>query len=55
MGRWVVDEVERLDTAIQRTVGQVMGAVSDTLVIDLSQVEKLDTAGAYLLVKLEQS
>ncbi len=55
LGMWVVDEAVRLDEAIQATVRQVRDLVSDTLVIDLSQVEKLDTAGAYLLVKLEQS
>ncbi|MHA1188924.1 MAG: MlaE family ABC transporter permease [Alphaproteobacteria bacterium] len=54
-GTWVVEEYVRLDDTIQNTIRQVKDVVSDTLVIDLSQVEKLDTAGAYLLVKLEQS
>lgn len=52
-GSWVIEEARRLERALRD-----FGAPSDDaggLLIDVSGVEALDTAGAYLLVRLERA
>lgn len=53
-GEWVVHELIRLQDIIDKTVRQVLDSINDTLIIDLTKVNKLDTAGAYLLIELEK-
>ncbi len=55
LGEWVIDEARRLDASLRELLGGA-GAYErpDNLVIDLSDVDGLDTAGAFLLVKAER-
>ncbi|WP_156953255.1 ABC transporter permease [Afifella pfennigii] len=53
-GVWAISEAARLDDGLRQAVGeQARGARS--LKIDLSRLETLDTAGAFLLVRLEKA
>ena len=52
LGDWVIDEARRLDRLLAEV--HQPGAPPRVLEIDVSQVERLDTAGAYLLARLER-
>jgi phospholipid/cholesterol/gamma-HCH transport system permease protein len=51
-GAWVIDDAARLDAELRETLGNGHG--QRQLVLDLSEVEKLDTAGAFLLARTER-
>jgi phospholipid/cholesterol/gamma-HCH transport system permease protein len=56
LGGWVIDEARGLEQGLRELLGArapTEGAVKQ-LVIDLSGVEALDTAGAFLLARLER-
>lgn len=52
LGGWVIDEARRLDQGLRDLFGSAAGRRQ--LVIDLSDVGALDTAGAYLLARAER-
>lgn len=52
LGGWVIDEARRLDQGLRDLFGSAAGRRQ--LVIDLSNVGALDTAGAYLLARAER-
>jgi phospholipid/cholesterol/gamma-HCH transport system permease protein len=54
LGGWVIDEARRLDGALRDLLGTVAERSPRQLVIDLSGVGDLDTAGAYLLARAER-
>src|SRR4051812_15118570 len=53
LGEWVIDEANRLDQKL-RDVFRSASRPPRRLVIDLSKVDHLDTAGAFLLVRIER-
>jgi phospholipid/cholesterol/gamma-HCH transport system permease protein len=52
LGDWVIEEARRLDRVLAEA--QQAGKPPRALVIDVSRVHRLDTAGAYLLARLER-
>ncbi len=63
-GNWVIDEARQLDLVVQDTMSgagltadgktaAVTGTGGRQLTIDVRQTEALDTAGAFLLVRME--
>ncbi len=54
-GSWVIEDARRLEAGLTELAPASADASTGTLVIDVSAVRTLDTAGAYLLVKLEQA
>ncbi|HWT31151.1 MAG TPA: ABC transporter permease, partial [Propylenella sp.] len=55
LGEWVIDEAHLLDRKLRDIFAGLAGRRPQHLVIDLSEVETLDTAGAFLLAKAERS
>ncbi len=53
-GGWVIEETRRLDQAIAAVFEALPGERPRQLVIDLSELNQLDTAGAFLLAKAER-
>ncbi len=53
-GGWVIEEARKLDQAIGDLLLKLPGGGPKQLVLDLSDVAALDTAGAFLLAKLER-
>ena len=53
-GRWVIDEAGSLEDQLEKLVPGAREGQTAGLTIDLSKVEALDTAGAFLLARLEQ-
>jgi len=54
VGGWVIGEARDLDRNIQELLAKYDGQQPRQLVIDLSEVAALDTAGAYLLARAER-
>lgn len=53
VGRWVIDQARELDTALRDLASAVRQKNTRQIVIDLTDLSTLDTAGAFLLAKLE--
>ena len=53
-GAWVIESARQLEVALRDATGRAEVKTTGMLVIDLSQVIELDTAGAFLLVRLER-
>ncbi|HEX2116041.1 MAG TPA: ABC transporter permease [Alphaproteobacteria bacterium] len=54
LGEWVIDEAHLLDRKLRDIFAGAGGRRPRHLVIDLSQVETLDTAGVFLLARAER-
>jgi phospholipid/cholesterol/gamma-HCH transport system permease protein len=54
VGGWVIDEARRLEAALHAVFGGVPAGPQGQLVIDLSDMEEMDTAGAFLLARAER-
>lgn len=54
-GAWVIEDAHRLSAAIDDATARRVIAADQRLVIDVSDVGELDTAGAFLLVRLERA
>jgi ABC-type transporter Mla MlaB component len=54
LGEWVIDEAARLDRKLRDLMAGIPAERARRLVIDLSAVESLDTAGVYLLARVER-
>ena len=54
LGEWVIDEAAKIEAKIRDVLAAVPAERSKQLVIDLSAVGSLDTAGAFLLARVEQ-
>jgi phospholipid/cholesterol/gamma-HCH transport system permease protein len=55
VGGWVIDEARPLDHGLKEVLDGLSGRPLRQLVIDLSQLDALDTAGAFLLARAERS
>jgi phospholipid/cholesterol/gamma-HCH transport system permease protein len=53
-GDWVIEQATRLDEALRAFRGELQAAESRQMIIDLGSIESMDTAGAYLLARLER-
>jgi len=53
-GDWVIEQATRLDEALRAFRGELQAAKSRQMIIDLGSIESMDTAGAYLLARLER-
>jgi phospholipid/cholesterol/gamma-HCH transport system permease protein len=54
VGGWVIEEGRQLDHSLEELIAKFDAERPRQLVIDLSEVEALDTAGAYLLARAER-
>ncbi len=54
LGGWVIDEARRLDETLRELFGSRPEGSTRRLAIDLSEVGELDTAGAFLLARIER-
>src|SRR5688500_7936042 len=54
LGGWVIDEARRLDGKLRELFGGFSDGRPRELVIDLSDMSALDTAGAFLLARTER-
>ena len=54
LGEWVIDEANLLDRKLRDLFAGLSGPGPQRLVIDLSEVDHLDTAGAFLLARAER-
>lgn len=54
-GAWVIEDAQRLSAAIDDATARRSAAADQRLVIDVSDIGELDTAGAFLLVRLERA
>jgi phospholipid/cholesterol/gamma-HCH transport system permease protein len=54
VGGWVIEEARSLDRSIEEMLRQLPDGLPAQLVFDLSEVEALDTSGAFLLAQLER-
>ena len=54
VGAWVIDEARRLDVSLRELFRRPADKPTRQLIIDLSEVEALDTAGAFLLARIER-
>jgi phospholipid/cholesterol/gamma-HCH transport system permease protein len=54
-GGWVIDEARALDQALRDLFGGLAQGRPAELVIDLSKLDSMDTAGAYLLARVERN
>lgn len=50
-GRWMLDEANQLEAAVDDAVSRIDGKVT----IDLDEIDHVDTSGAWLLTRLERS
>lgn len=55
LGGWVIAEAKRLDQTLREALQGIGESRPQLLVIDLSAVGALDTAGAFLLARMERS
>jgi len=53
-GEWVIDEAAVLERKLREIASSLSGQRPPQLVIDLTKVEALDTAGAFLLARIER-
>ncbi len=53
-GDWVIEQARRLDEALRAFREELQAGQSRQMVIDLGSIESMDTAGAYLLARLER-
>lgn len=53
-GGWVIEEARQLDRNIGAVLEKLPGGSPKQLVLDLTEVNALDTAGAYLLARIER-
>jgi phospholipid/cholesterol/gamma-HCH transport system permease protein len=54
LGEWVIDEAAKIDATIRDILSKAPAEQLNRLVIDLSAVGSLDTAGAFLLAQVER-
>ena len=54
VGEWVIDEAAKIDATIRDILSKAPAEQLKRLVIDLSAVRSLDTAGAFLLAQVER-
>ncbi len=55
VGAWVIESTQQLDVALRDATGPVPVKTAGRLAIDLKGLIELDTAGAFLLVRLERA
>ncbi len=53
-GDWVIEQARRLDEALRAFREELQAGQSRQMIIDLGSIESMDTAGAYLLARLER-
>jgi phospholipid/cholesterol/gamma-HCH transport system permease protein len=53
-GAWVIESARQLDVLLRDAAGRALAEAAGVLAIDLNEVIELDTAGAFLLVRLER-
>jgi len=53
-GAWVIESARQLDVVLRDAAGRAPAEAAGVLAIDLDEVIELDTAGAFLLVRLER-
>jgi len=53
-GDWVIEQATRLDETLRAFRDELREGKSRQMVIDLGSIESMDTAGAYLLARLER-
>ena len=53
-GDWVIEQATRLDETLRAFRDELQAVKSRQMVIDLGSIESMDTAGAYLLARLER-
>src|SRR5688500_15414701 len=54
VGGWVIDEARRLDGKLRDLFRSLTDGHPRQLILDLSDLEEMDTAGAYLLARTER-
>jgi phospholipid/cholesterol/gamma-HCH transport system permease protein len=54
-GPWIIEDAHRLNLAVENAAARLDRGAGERLVLDLSGVGDLDTAGAFLLARLESS
>ena len=55
LGAWVVEEARRLEEVLKEVTDGLREQAPPRLVIDLSRVEAMDTAGVFLLARIERA
>jgi phospholipid/cholesterol/gamma-HCH transport system permease protein len=55
LGGWVINEARSLDQALRDLFGSLAQRRPAELVIDLSKLDSMDTAGAFLLARVERN
>src|SRR5688572_30721318 len=53
-GDWVIEQATRLDETLRAFRDELLKGRSRQMIIDLGSIESMDTAGAYLLARLER-
>jgi phospholipid/cholesterol/gamma-HCH transport system permease protein len=53
-GDWVIEQATRLDETLRALRDELQAGQSRQMIIDLGSIESMDTAGAYLLARLER-